>query len=335
MFHAYAAQAAKQPLQPFSYEPAPLGDEQIEVKISHCGICHSDIHLIDNDWGISNYPLVPGHEILGTVSKVGKGVKRFREGQLVGVGWQSGSCGNCEWCNHSLENLCAGMKSTCVTGFGGYADFFRVDARFAVPLPEKIDLDSAAPLLCGGVTVYSPFRNYDVRPSMRVGVIGVGGLGHLALKYAAAFGCEVYAFSTSAGKEAESKQFGAHHFINTNDPDSVATVTNKLDFVLSTVSADIDWNPYFSALRPRGKLVIVGVAPKGVPAPSLPLILGEKVVGGSWIGSPFVIEEMLEFSQRHDIKPLIEEFPMSKVNDAIARVRSNKMRYRVVLKSDF
>lgn len=335
MFHAYAATEAKGQLKPFEYEPNALGEEQVEVKISHCGICHSDVHLLDNDWGITKYPMVPGHEVLGTVTKAGSRVKNVREGQLVGIGWQSGSCGHCEWCRQALENLCPQMLSTCVSGFGGYADHIRVDARFAVGMPAGTDVESAAPLLCGGVTVYSPFRLYDIRPYMKVGVIGVGGLGHLAIKYAKAWGCEVTAFSTSPDKAAEAAEFGAHHFVNTKEPGALAKLEKRFDFILSTVSADVGWDPFVAALRPRGQLVVVGVAPKGVTGQSLPMILGERVIGGSWIGSPLVIEEMLEFSVRHGINPMIETFPMSKVNDAIDHLRANKARYRIVLKADF
>ena len=211
--HAHAAMAPRQTLNPFQYEPAGLGPWDVEVAITHCGICHSDIHLIDNDWGISSYPLVPGHEIIGTVEDAGAEVKHLKKGQRVGVGWQRGSCLVCEQCLKGNENLCPENRATCVGNHGGFAERIRVDSRFAFPIPDALASENAAPLLCGGATVYSPLKNYGVVPSMRIGVIGIGGLGHLALQFANAFGCEVTAFSSTPDKEKEAGLFGAHRFI--------------------------------------------------------------------------------------------------------------------------
>ncbi len=205
---SWAATAADAPLQPFSYEPRELGPFDLEIAISHCGICHSDIHMLDNDWGMSTYPLVPGHEIIGTVRQAGSAVTKFTAGRRVGVGWQRSSCMECEWCVGGMETCCAGQQATCVGHHGGFAEAIRTDSRFAFAIPEDLPSAAAAPLLCGGVTVYTPLRD-AVRPSSRVGVIGIGGLGHMAIRFARAFGCEVTAFSTSPAKEEEARRLGA------------------------------------------------------------------------------------------------------------------------------
>src|SRR6202789_701599 len=236
-----ATHAAGAQLLPYKYAVEELGPDEVEVKITHCAVCHSDIHLIDNDWGISKYPFIPGHEIVGTVTLVGSSVHDLKVGQRVGIGWQADSCGICEWCRQGDENLCAKSQPTCVGRNGGYADAIRVNSRFAIPVPESLESENVAPLLCGGVTVYSPLRNLLARPASRVGVIGIGGLGHLGLQFARAFGCEVTAFSTSADKEAEAKELGAHNFVNSRATGALKKVANSFDLILSTVSADQDF----------------------------------------------------------------------------------------------
>ncbi len=217
-----AAHAAGAELLPFRYDAGEVGAQEVEIAISHCGICHSDIHLISNDWGISQYPFIPGHEVIGTVAAAGSGVRTLKVGQRVGLGWQSNSCGECAWCMQGLENLCALSEATCVRRHGGYAERVRANARFVVPIPEGLPSEQAAPLLCGGVTVYSPLRTHGVNPSSRVGVVGIGGLGHLAIQFARAFGCEVTAFSSSAEKEDEARELGAHNFVNSRETESDA-----------------------------------------------------------------------------------------------------------------
>src|SRR5512139_2220194 len=256
-FHAYAAHAKKGALVPFVYEPSPLGPHDVEIGISHCGICHSDVHLVDGDWGMGTYPMVPGHEIVGTVAALGPEVRHLEAGQRVGVGWQRGACLSCESCAAGEENLCLRNEATCVDHHGGFADRIRLDGRFAFPMPEGLESESAAPLLCGGVTVYSPLRRW-VRPSMRVGVVGIGGLGHLALQFARAMGCEVAAISTSPDKEEEARSFGAHRFLATREPKALRSAAGTLDFILSTVFASPDWKGLLGALRPNGVLCLDG-----------------------------------------------------------------------------
>ena len=199
--HGLAVHAAGAQLVPYRYDPGELKANEVEVRISHCGICHSDIALIDNDWGFSKYPFIPGHEIVGTVSAVGAGVKDRTVGERVGIGWQADSCGICEWCRQGDEHLCAQAQPTCVGRNGGYADSVRVNSKFAIPVPKSLDSENVAPLLCAGITVYTPLRNHGVRPSSRVGIVGIGGLGHLGIQFAKTFGAEVTALSTSKDKE--------------------------------------------------------------------------------------------------------------------------------------
>jgi uncharacterized zinc-type alcohol dehydrogenase-like protein len=326
-----AAHAAGAELLPFRYEPGNLGSREVEIGISHCGICHSDLHLIANDWGISQYPFVPGHEIIGTVTAVGPEVHSLSVGERVGLGWQSNSCGECEWCTKGLENLCPLMEATCVRRHGGYADRVRANARFVFPIPEPLNSEQAAPLLCGGITVYNPLRSYEINPSSRVGVIGIGGLGHIAIQFARVFGAEVTAFSTSAEKEREARQLGADRFVNTRESRALKEVAGSLDFVLSTVNADQDWSVYIQALRPTGTLCFVGVPPSPVTLAAFPLIAGMRAVTGSPIGSPARIREMLDVAARHGVKAMTQPFPMASVNDALAKVKKNKVRYRAVL----
>jgi uncharacterized zinc-type alcohol dehydrogenase-like protein len=303
----------------------------VEIEISHCGICHSDLHLISNDWGISQYPFIPGHEIVGTVSEAGSAVHSLRPGQRVGLGWQSNSCGECEWCTRGMENLCASAEATCVHRHGGYASRVRANARFVIPIPDALVSEHAAPLLCGGITVYNPLRSHGINPSSRVGVIGIGGLGHIAIQFARVFGAEVTAFSTSAAKEDEARALGAHSFVNTRETRSLKKVSGSLDFILSTVNADQDWSIYIQALRPTGTLCFVGIPPSNVSLQIFPLIAGVRSITGNPTGSPFRIREMLDVASRHDVKAQTEAFPMAKANEAIERVKKNKVRYRAVL----
>jgi uncharacterized zinc-type alcohol dehydrogenase-like protein len=329
--HGLAVHAAGAQLVPYRYDPGPIRANEVEVKISHCGVCHSDIALIDNDWGISKYPFIPGHEIVGVVSAVGSDVRDRKVGERVGIGWQADSCGICEWCRQGDEHLCAQAQLTCVGRNGGYADSVRVNSRFAIPVPEALESENAAPLLCAGITVYAPIRNHGVRPSSRVGIVGIGGLGHLGLQFAKAFGAEVTAFSTSKEKEAEVREMGADHFVNTRDTAELKKVAGSFDFVLSTVSADQDWQALVNSLRPKGTLCIVGVPPSPISLQAFPLIAGQKAVAGSPIGSPRDLHEMLDVAARHGVKAITERFAMAKANEAIAKVKKSKVRYRAVL----
>lgn len=328
---SFAAMKSKQALEPHTYEPAPLGPLDIEVKITHCGICHSDIHLIDNDWGNSTYPLVPGHEIVGIITQVGPEVKNFQKGQRVGIGWQRSSCMGCEWCGQGEENLCLKQEATCVGHQGGFADTIRADSRFAFVIPEGLASENAAPLLCGGATVFSPLLSHEINPTHKVGVIGIGGLGHLALQFANAFGAEVTAISSSPDKQMEAIEFGAHHYLSSNDPGAVAKAANTLDFILCTTMSSLNWVDYLNMLRPKGKLCFVGAVEKPIEIPFFNMVFGRKGIDTSNIASRPHMNKMLEMAAKHGIKAKIELFPLKDVNKAIEKVRSGKIRYRAVL----
>jgi len=327
---AYAAREAGASLAPFDYEPAALEPHDVEIEITHCGICHSDIHLIDNDWLTSKYPLVPGHEVVGTVARKGAQVTHLEGGARVGVGWQCGSCLECEWCERGAENLCANIVETCVGRHGGFADRIIVDSRFAFAIPDALSSEVAAPLLCGGITVYSPLREY-ARPDSRVGVIGIGGLGHLAIRFARAFGCEVTAFSSTAAKEEEARAHGAHHFVSSVEDPALKAQGESLDLIISTVNSPLNWKRYVSALRPHGVLSFVGALAEPISIHTGMLMAKSRSVTSSPIGGRSAMRKMLDFAARHGIGAQVETLPMSEVNTALDRLRRNDVRYRFVL----
>lgn len=331
----FAVQSAHGSIVPIHYDLPDLTPFDVHVAISHCGICHSDLHLIQNDWGNATYPLVPGHEIVGIVQAIGDGVTQLKVGDRVGIGWQCGSCGTCGWCQQGEQNLCAQEKDTCLGHFGGFAKAIVVDSRFAIKIPEKLPSDCAAPLLCGGATVFSPLVQHQVNGLSKVGVIGIGGLGHLALQFTSAFGCEVTAFSSSPHKEEEARSFGAHHFLSSKDPKALKQCARLFDLLLCTSSEKIDYGAWMQTLAPKGKLCILG-APKGgtVQLPVFDLISGRKTICGSNIASPFVIHQMLEFAALHELAPKIELFPMHEAQTALERLAQNTIRYRAVLYND-
>ncbi len=326
-----AAHAAGAELLPFKYDPGKLGLQEVDIAISHCGICHSDLHLIANDWGISQYPFIPGHEVVGKVTAVGSEAHSLTVGQRVGLGWQSNSCGVCEWCTRGMENLCPAAEGTCVHRHGGYADRVRANARFVIPIPEALESAQTAPLLCGGITVYNPLRTHGVNPSSRVGVVGIGGLGHLAIQFAGVFGAEVTAFSTSAAKEEEARALGAHNFVNSRESKALREAAGTQDLILFTANADQDWGAYIQALRPTGTLCFLGVPPSPVSVQAFPLISGQRSISGNPTGSPYRLKEMLDVAARHGVKASIESFPMTQANEAIEKVKKSKVRYRAVL----
>ncbi len=326
-----AAHAAGAELVSYRYKVDELSADEVEVRISHCGVCHSDVHLIDNDWGMSRYPFIPGHEIIGTVHALGSAVKNVRLGDRVGVGWQADSCSICEWCRSGKEHLCPKAQPTCIGRNGGFADAVRVNWRFVIPIPDALASENAAPLLCGGITVYSPLRNHLARPASRVAVVGIGGLGHMGLQFARAFGCEVTAFSTSKDKEAEARSLGAHNFVNTRETNALKKLAGSFDLILSTAAADQDFQAFVNALRPKGTLLVLGAAAKPLQIAGFSLIGGQKSIAGSPTGSPNDLTEMLDVAARHGIKAITELYPMQDANKAVASVKQNKVRYRAVL----
>ena len=332
MVKGYAANEPGGELKAFEYELGPLGDNQVDMKVEYCGICHSDLSMLDNEWGMTQYPFVPGHEIIGIVEAAGVNVKKLTVGQRVGLGWNSGSCMACEWCKSGNHNLCLSAEGTEIGRYGGFADKVRAEAAWVFPIPEQLNAEAAGPLFCAGITVFNPIVQFDVKPTDRVGVIGIGGLGHLALRFLDAWGCEVTAFSTSPEKESDAREFGADHFVDSRDLKALEGVANSFDFILSTVNASLDWNAYISALRPKGRLHFVGIVLEPVSIGIFNLGMGQKSISASPIGNPPTISKMLDFAVRHKIQPTIETFKFAEVNEAIEKLRRGKARYRIVLK---
>ena len=331
---AYAASEAAAALRPFEYELGEIGEEHVDIEVSHCGICHSDLSMLNNDWEITEYPLVPGHEIVGKIKAVGSSVTHLSVGQTVGLGWFAQSCMTCAQCMSGNHNLCSSAEGVIVGRHGGFADVVRAHKAWVIPLPDGVNAGSAGPLFCGGITVFNPIVQNNVRPTDRVGVVGIGGLGHMAVRFLRAWGCEVTAFSTSPDKKEEAVKMGAHHFVSTRDTAALEKLAGHFNLILVTVNVALPWDDYVNALGPKGKLHLVGAAPS-VEATVFPLIIGQKSFGGSPLGSPATMGSMLEFAARHGIEPVTETFPMSKVNDAFERLRSGKARYRIVLENDF
>jgi uncharacterized zinc-type alcohol dehydrogenase-like protein len=331
---AWVANAAKGPMVLETVDLGPLGGEDVEVAVDHCGVCHSDLSVLNNEWGISQYPAILGHEVVGRVTAVGPHAKGLSVGQRVGVGWFSGSCMHCHQCMSGSHHLCPQVQPTIVGHRGGFATHIRAHWAWAIPLPEKVSFADAGPLLCGGVTVFSPLAMYT-KPTDRVGIIGIGGLGHMAVKFAAAYGCDVTAFTSSQSKFDEAKRFGASHVVASDNPVGIGKLGGRFDLLISTVTAKLDWDALIGTLAPNGRLHVVGAAPEPIPVAAFSLILQQRSVSGSPTGSPVAIATMLDFAARHEIAPQTEHFPMSKINDAFARLESGKARYRIVLDADF
>jgi alcohol/geraniol dehydrogenase (NADP+) len=328
---ALAAHAPGKRLQAYSYVPEALGALEVEVEISHCGVCHTDIHLIEGEpAGLSTFPLVPGHEIVGIVSARGRLVTHLRDGERVGVGPLAGACRLCDQCRAGRDQLCRQARYLPFGIPGGYASHIHVDSRCAFPLPPALASADAAPLLCAGVTVFAPLARH-VGASAKIGIIGVGGLGHLALQYARALGCHVTAFSSSSVKRQDAERLGAHEFVDASDAEAINARVGTFDFLLATAAADLPWSSYVNALRPEGTLCVAGLPAHDVSVAAIPLIFGQRRVVGSLIGSTAESLTMLEFSARHGIRPQVEVCPMREANAALDKLRRNDVRYRMVL----
>ncbi len=325
------------------FEPKTWTEDDVEIKIHYCGICASDLHTLRSGWGATNYPIVVGHEIVGETIKVGSNVKNIKQGDIVGVGAQSGSCLACGPCTSDKEPYCdSGMIGTYngkykdgKSSSGGYADFARVNGHFCIPIPESVDPAVAAPMMCGGVTVYSPLKQNNVGPGSKVGVIGIGGLGHFAIMFAKALGAEVTAISSSHSKEEDAKKMGATDFIASSDKDSFKNNKRRFDLIICTVnSPDMPMSQYLSMLKVHAKLVLVGAPEAPIPLSVFPLLMNGVDLGGSAIGSPREIREMLELAQKTNTKTWLQTWPMDKVNEACLAMEDGKARYRYVLKNE-
>ncbi|KAL4644432.1 hypothetical protein ACB092_02G164600 [Castanea dentata] len=327
-------------LSPFNFSRRETGDEDVRFKVLYCGICHSDLHSIKNDWGFSFYPLVPGHELVGEVTEVGSKVNKVKVGDKVGVGCMVGACHSCESCENDLENYCPKMILTYNSiyhdgtfNYGGYSDTMVANERYIVHFPENMPLDAGAPLLCAGITVYSPLKHFGLaQPGKHIGVVGLGGLGHVAVKFAKALGAKVTVISTSPSKKDEALlHLGADSFLVSRDPDQIQAAMNTMDGIIDTVSAVHPILPLLGLLKSHGTLVLVGAPDKPLELPVFPLISGRKMVAGSGIGGMKETQEMIDFAAKHGITADIEVVSMDYVNTAMERLAKNDVRYRFVI----
>jgi len=336
--NSYAAFDPKSPMKSFKFERRNLGPADVQIDILFCGVCHSDLHTINGDWGPQNYPLVPGHEIVGRVESIGNKVGKYKVGDLVGVGCFVDSCRSCAPCKDGEQQYCE--KGAMFTygaqdangGFtqGGYSTKIVVDENYVLSIPDGIPLANAAPLLCAGITTYSPLKHWNVKKGDKVGVVGLGGLGHMAVKLAAAMGAEVTVFSTSENKKADAMKLGAHNFVVTKNPDQLKSAANTLNLILDTVSAGHDYNLYLNLLKKDGTMVLLGLpAPQAVSAGSV--IMKRRSLAGSLIGGIPETQEMLNFCAKHKISADIEVIPMDKINESFVRMLKGDVHYRFVI----
>ncbi len=336
----YAAQDATAPLSDFSFERREVGPQDVEFDIMYCGVCHSDIHQVRNEWGGSVYPMVPGHEIVGRVTRVGASVTKFKVGDLAGVGCMVDSCHECENCKKDLEQFCKnGSTSTYnskdkVSGgvtYGGYSNKIVVDESFVLTVSDKLPLNAVAPLLCAGITTYSPLRHWKVGKGHKVAVVGLGGLGHMAVKFAASFGAEVTMLSTSPSKEQDARKLGAHKFALTTDAAQLADLSSYFDFIVDTVSAPHDYNQYLRMLNTDGVMICVGVPPSPTEILGMNLIGNRRSIAGSLIGGIAETQEMLDYCAEHGIVSDVEMIAMKDINEAYERMLKGDVKYRFVI----
>ncbi|CAL0331559.1 unnamed protein product [Lupinus luteus] len=336
----WAARDTSGILSPFKFSRRETGEKDVAFKVLYCGICHSDLHMVKNEWAVSTYPLVPGHEIAGIVTDVGSKVQKFKVGDKVGVGCLVGSCRSCQSCDDNLENYCSNSVLTYsaknIDGtitYGGYSDTMVADEHFVISIPDNMPLDAAAPLLCAGITVYSPLRYFGLdKPGLHIGVVGLGGLGHMAVKFAKAFGAKVTVISTTPNKKEEAiKHLGADLFLISRDPDQMQAAVGTLDGIIDTVSAFHPLLPVISLLKSHGKLIMVGAPEQPLELPVFPLLLGRKLIAGSNIGGLKETQEMIDFAAKHNIKPEIEVIPVDYVNTAMERLLKADVKYRFVI----
>ena len=329
---AYVAVEKGQKLVQQTIELPEIQPGHIRIQVTHCGLCHSDLHLMEDDLGISQYPMVPGHEVVGIVEAIGSGVKHLKIGDRAGVGWLSNSCGKCKQCEQEQENLCANNEPLIVASKGGFADKLDVNAHFAYEIPAGITSENAAPLLCAGITVYNPIKRF-FEEGMTVAVAGIGGLGHLGLQFAKQMGARVVAISHSDSKRDEAFKHGADIFVNSANPEDVAQVHGEIDLIIDTISAKHDFVKLFDMLAPNGTLCVLGITNEELKFLPAHLILTQKKITGSAVGSPKEMAEMLDFAAKHDIVTQTELMPMDQINDAIQKLLRNEARYRIVLEN--
>ncbi|ABE50473.1 MULTISPECIES: NAD(P)-dependent alcohol dehydrogenase [Methylobacillus] len=338
---SYAAHDPKSPLAPFSFERRQVGANDVQIEILFCGVCHSDLHQARNEWGNSIFPVVPGHEIVGRVTQVGSNVKKFKVGDLAGVGCMVDSCNACPDCAEGLEQYCNHAVFTYnspdkhmpgqVT-YGGYSNLIVVDERFTLKISDKLDLAATAPLLCAGITTYSPLRHWNVGPGQKVGIVGLGGLGHMGVKFAKALGAHTVLFTTSPSKVEDAKRLGADEVIISKDPEQMQQHLQSFDFILNTVAAPHDLDQFMALLKRDGSMCLVGVPDSPHPSPSVAnLIFKRRKLAGSLIGGIKETQEMLDFCAEHNITSDIELIPIQEINNAFERMLKSDVKYRFVI----
>jgi alcohol/geraniol dehydrogenase (NADP+) len=332
---SYAAIEPKGKLELFEFDLGELGSEHVEIKVSYCGICHSDLSMLNNDWGMTQFPFVGGHEAVGEIVAVGDNVKGLKIGDKVGLGWNSETCGYCEQCVAGYQINCSTLEGTIVGRHGGFADKVRCHWQWAIKLPDNMNESKAGPLFCGGITVFNPFVQNDIKPTDKIGVVGIGGLGHLALQFGDKWGCEVTAFTSDLSKTDELKKLGADYVVNSRSDEELTKLADKFDMIIVTVNVPLNWDLYINALAAKGKLHIVGAVLEPLAVGAFSLLMRQRSVTGTATGSPQVVAKMLEFCARHNIETVTENYPMSEINEAFAHLESGKARYRIVLKNDF
>jgi uncharacterized zinc-type alcohol dehydrogenase-like protein len=336
---AYAASEAAATLAPYNFERRDPGPEDVEIDILFCGVCHTDIHLVNNDWGFSVYPMVPGHEIVGRVASVGQNVNNLKAGDMAGVGCLIDSCRECEYCEDGLEQYCKGAVYTYAVyekdgktiAQGGYSNKIVVDQRFVVKVSDKLSPAHAAPLLCAGITTYSPLRKWKVGKGHKIAIVGLGGLGHMAVKFAVSFGAEVTVLSTSPGKKEDALKLGAHYFVVTTDEEQVKAVAGTFNFILDTLSASHDYNMYVGMLKVDGTIICVGLPPDPITVPAFNIVFTRKCIAGSLIGGLPETQEMLDYCAEHNITSDVEIIPVQKVQEAYGRMLKSDVKYRFVI----
>ena len=328
----YAAQAVGRELEPFKFVLPEIKKDEVRVKVSHCGLCHTDIQAIEDYYDITSFPFVPGHEIVGHVSELGKTISGLKEGDRVGIGWQARSCGKCEWCLQGVPQMCVEIgDSTVMVPYGGFSNSVVADQHFVYPLPEGMPSELAAVLLCAGLTVFSPLRTHLQNPGLSVAVAGVGGLGHLALQFAHKMGCELTAISTSPDKREQALAFGADHFIHSEDQSAMEKAVFAFDLLICTANNTVNLGALLETVKRRGRLILLGFPDANFN--TTPLVAHDLTISGSLLGDPGTMRQMLAFAHEHHITPMVELMPMSRINEAIHRVQENKARYRIVLTS--
>ena len=331
MVKAYAALNAGEDLKLYEYASKVLEQNDIRIKVHSCGICHSDISAIDNAWGKSEYPLVAGHEVIGTIIEIGSAVSLHKIGDRVGLGWHSGYCNTCEYCKADDHNFCGKTNKTIFGQYGGFAEEVIANEVSVIPIPTGLDHNNIGPLLCGGITVFTPIIEFNINKNHKIGIIGIGGLGHLAIKFYKALGCHVTAFTNSIDKNNLLKTIGADEVISSTDKDTIKDLGVKFDLLISTVNVKLDWNLYLSIIKPRGRLHFVGAVLEPIDSSVFSLMWGRRSISGSPVGSPKNIKKMLDFCVEHHLEPIVEHFKFENINNAIDKVRSNEVRFRAVL----